>query len=179
MSIITYSPPILPSTETLYDFPVSVEVTYLDVSSARRQRILFGKYHNFLSLYNHSNFIKMHMHNAWFLGNSDVTICLPSDYFIEPKYLFLFCGTLKLNELCDNRDANNFDFHSFLFAASYLMINDSFMLQILKTSGTVSFHLNDTILPTLYALLNLEFDLPLTLSWFESHFKYFNHDFVE
>ncbi len=44
--------------------------------------------------------------------------------------------------------------------------------------GTVPFHLNDTILPTLYALLNLEFDLPLTLSWFESHFKFVNHDFV-
>ncbi len=58
------------------------------------------------------------------------------------------------------------------------MINDSFMLQILKGSRTVSFRLNDTLLPTLYVLLNLEFDLPLTLSWFESRFKFFNHDFV-
>ncbi len=52
------------------------------------------------------------------------------------------------------------------------MINNSFMLQILKGSGTISFHLNDTVLPTLYALLNLDFDLPLTLSWFESRFKF-------
>ncbi len=31
--------PILPSTETLFDFPVSVDVTYLDETSSRRQRI--------------------------------------------------------------------------------------------------------------------------------------------
>ncbi len=55
------------------------------------------------------------------------------------------------------------------------MINDSFMLQILKRSRTVSFHLNK---PTLCALLNLEFDLPLTPSLFELRFKFFNHDFV-
>ncbi len=88
--------PIFPSTETLYDFPVSVEVTYLDVFSARRQHILFSKYHNFLSLYNHSDLFKIHMHNAWLLGKSRITICLPSAYFAEPKYLFIFCGTLKL-----------------------------------------------------------------------------------
>ncbi len=58
------------------------------------------------------------------------------------------------------------------------MIKDLFMLQILKGSGPVSICLNDSILPTLYALLNQEFDLPLCLSWFESRFKFFNHDFV-
>ncbi len=39
--------PILTTTNTLYDFPVSVELTYLHVLSTRRQRILFSKYHNF------------------------------------------------------------------------------------------------------------------------------------
>ncbi len=58
------------------------------------------------------------------------------------------------------------------------MINDSFILQILKGSRTISFHLNDTILHTLYAILNLEFDLPLTLGRFESHFKFLNHGFL-
>ncbi len=171
--------PILPSINTLYDFPVSFEVIYLDVFSARRQRIIFSKYHNFfLSLYNHSDFVKMHMHKARLLKETVLTINLPSDYFTEPKYLFMFCGTLKLIEHCDSRDANTFDYHSFLFATSYLMIKDLFMLQILKGSGPVSFRLNDTILPTLYVLLNLEFDLPCSLSWFESCFKFFNHDFV-
>ncbi len=145
---------ILTSSNTLYDFPVSVELTYLDVLSTRRQRILFSKYHNFLRLYNHSDFIKMHMHNGWLLRKSDLTIELSSDYFTKPKYLFVFCDTLTFNQICDNRYANTFKFHSFLFAASYLMIQDSFMLQMLKGSGSMSLRLNNTILP----LLNLEFD---------------------
>ncbi len=56
--------PIVTTTNTLYNFTVSVELTYLDVLSSRGQHILFSKYHNFLSLYNHSDFIKIHMHNA-------------------------------------------------------------------------------------------------------------------
>ncbi len=120
----------------------------------------------------------MHMHNAWLLRETDFTINLPSEYFMEPKYLFVLWGTLKLIDVCDNRDANNFDYHSFLFAASYLMIKDPFMLQILKGSRPVSFHLNDTILPSLHELLTLEFNLPCSLTWFESHFEYFNHDFI-
>ncbi len=119
----------------------------------------------------------MHVHNACLLRETDLTFNLQSEYFTEPKYLFVFCGILKLIDVCDNRDANTFDYHSFLFAASYLMIKDSFMLQILKGSGPVSFHLNDTILLSLYVLLNLEFDLPCSLTWFELGFEYFNHDF--
>ncbi len=106
----------------------------------------------------------MHMHNAWLLRKSDLTIDLPSDYFTKPKYLFVFCDTLTLNQVGDNRDANTFDYHSFLFAASYLMIQDSFMLQMLKGSGPVSFCLINTILPTLSALLNLEFGLNRVLN---------------
>ncbi len=41
--------PILPSSETLFDFPVSVDVTYLGETSSRRQHICFSKYHNLLS----------------------------------------------------------------------------------------------------------------------------------
>ncbi len=85
--------PILTTTNTLYDFPVGVELTYLDVLSTWRQRVLFSKYHSILSLYNHSDFIKMHMHNAWLLRKSYSTIELPSDYCMKPKYLFfMFCG---------------------------------------------------------------------------------------
>ncbi len=66
--------PILITANTLYDFPISVDMTYLDVISTRTQCILFSKYHNFLSLYNHSDFIKMHMHNAWLLRETDLII---------------------------------------------------------------------------------------------------------
>ncbi len=120
----------------------------------------------------------MHRHNAWLLRKTNLTINLPSEYLTEPKYLFVFCGTLKLIDVCDNRDANTFDYHSFLFATSYLMIKDSFMLQILNGSGPVSFHFKDTILPYLYVLLTLEFNLHRSLNWFEWRFEYFNHDFV-
>ncbi len=119
----------------------------------------------------------MHMHNAWLLGKSDLTIELPSDYFTMPKYLFVFWGTLTLNQICDNRDANTFDIHSFLLAASFLMIQDSFMLQMLRGSGSVSFCLNSTIWHALYRLLNLEF-FPHSQTWFESSFKFYNHDYV-
>ncbi len=159
---------ILPSTNILYDFPVTVNVTYVDRTSSGRQSIYFSNFNNFLSLYNHSDFLKMHLHNAWLLGKAKLTIDLPSDYFIQPKYLLIFCGTLKLTEICDNGDANNFDFHSFLFAPCNLMINDSFLLQLLKTSGTINFHENNTILPCLYALLTLNYNLPRTFIWFES-----------
>ncbi len=110
--------PIITSTNTLYDFPIGVEMTFLDVFSARRQCIIFSKFHNVLYLYNPSDFVKMHMHNALVLKETDLTISLPSNYFTERKYLFTFCGTLNLINVYDNRDANIFDYHSFLFAAS-------------------------------------------------------------
>ncbi len=52
------------------------------------------------------------------------------------------------------------------------------MLQMLKGSGSISFRLNNTILPALYALLNLEFDFPHSQTWFESRFKFYNHEFI-
>ncbi len=58
------------------------------------------------------------------------------------------------------------------------MINDSFRLQLLKTSGTVNFRENNTILPCLYALLTLNFNLPRTLIWFEWRFPFYNTNFV-
>ncbi len=73
---------------------------------------------------------------------------------------------------------NTFDFHSFLFTTSYLMILDSSMLQMLKGSGSVSFRLNNTILPALYMLLNHEFDFPRSQTWIQLRFKFYNYDFV-
>ncbi len=100
----------------------------------------------------------MHMHNAWLLAKSILTIELLSDYFTMPKYLFMFCGTLTLNDICDNIDANTFDFHTFLFTTSYIMIQDSFMIQMLWGSGSVSFCLNSTILLCMrYCTLSLIF----------------------
>ncbi len=144
----------------LYNFPVLVIFTYISSHCRGRQRIYFSKIHNILSLYNHSDFLKMHMHNALLLGKTETTMNLPIEYFVSPKHLFVFCGSLNLYEICDEQDVNNFDYHSFLFTASYLMINDSSLLHLLKTSGSVRFRDNDTLLLSLYSLLTLNFLMP-------------------
>ncbi len=88
--------PIFTSTNTLYDFPVSVGMTYLDVFFSKETTYnLLQILILFLSLYNHSDFVKMHIHKAWLLKETNLRINLPSDYFTEPKYLFVLCGTLK------------------------------------------------------------------------------------
>ncbi len=61
--------PILPSDDMLYDFPVSVIFTYISSRYTGRQHIYFSKIHSFLYLYNHADFLKMHMHNSWLILN--------------------------------------------------------------------------------------------------------------
>ncbi len=170
--------PIIPSSETLLDFPFSVDVTYFNSESSGRQCIYFTKYQAFLNLYNHSDFVKMHIHNAWHFEKSDLTISLSTDFFTEPKFVYIFCGTMKLSDIYEDSDVNNFNFHTSLFASTYLMIDDAFIFKILQTSGDVNFRSNDTILPSLYALLNLNLDLSCTQSWFESHFPHYNTSFI-
>ncbi len=67
----------------------------------------------------------MHMHNAWLLEKSDLTISLPTDYFTEPKFVYIFCGTMKLSNICEDSDTNNF--HTFTFASTYLMIDEAYI----------------------------------------------------
>ncbi len=69
--------PILPSDNVLYDFPVLVIFTYISNHYTWRQHIYFSKMYSFLSLYTYSDFLKMHMHNAWLLGKTDTTMNLP------------------------------------------------------------------------------------------------------
>ncbi len=156
--------PILPSDDMLYDFLVLVIFTYISSRYTGRQRIYFSKIHSFLYLYNHADFLKMHLHNAWLLGKTDTTMNLPIEYFVSPKHLFVFCSNLNFYDICDEQDVNNFDHHSFIFAASYLMINDSFLFHLLKTSGSVNIRNHYTLLLALYSLLTLDFLMPRTLS---------------
>ncbi len=57
----------------------------------------------------------------------ELVIDLTEEYFETPHHLYLFCGSYSLLGLYDNNDISNFDFHQILFAASYLMIADSFL----------------------------------------------------
>ncbi len=155
---------IFPSDDILYDFPVSVIITYLSSHYTGRQFIYFSNIHSLLCLYTHLDFIKMHMHNAILLGKAELTIDLPAEYFVSPKHLFIFCGSLNLYELCDYHDTDGFDYHLFLFAASsYLMINDSFLVNLHKLFGSVNYKESNTLLPALYSLLTLNFVVPRTL----------------
>ncbi len=151
---------ILPSDDMLYVFPVLAIYTSIFSHYTGRQCIYFSKIHSFLSLYNHSDFLKIHMYNTWLMGKTDTTMNLPVKYFLSPKHLIVFCAGLNLYEICDEQDDNNFDYHSFPFAASYLMINDSFLFHLFKTSGSVRYRDNDTLLSALYSLLTLNFLLP-------------------
>ncbi len=74
-------PPILPSQDYLHDFPVLVIIRYKASHITGRQHIYFSDIHNYLCLYNHSSFLKMHMHNAWLLGVSELVIDLPDNFF--------------------------------------------------------------------------------------------------
>ncbi len=153
-------PPILPLKDHFYDFPVYVLFTYKSDSITGRQSIYLSKTYSFLSMYNYSDFLKMHFHNAWLLGMPELIIDLPEEFFESPGHLFLFCGTFPFLNLCTDNDISNFDFCSMLFASSYLMIEDSFLIHILNTISITSYKENVTILPSLYSLMIINYDLP-------------------
>ncbi len=85
---------ILPSEDYLYDFPVSVNISYLSSETTGRQPIYFSDTHSLLSLNNHSDFIKMHTRNDWLLEKAELNIDLPADFSNSPNHLFIFCGSL-------------------------------------------------------------------------------------
>ncbi len=73
--------PILPFEDDLYDFPILVILYYIPSHETGRQRIYFSTLHTLLCLYNHSDFVKMHMHNAWLLTKTKLNITLPEELF--------------------------------------------------------------------------------------------------
>ncbi len=66
-----------------------------------------------------------------------------------------------------------------LFAASYLMVNDSFLDIFLNLISIASYKDNVMILPTLQSSMILNFNLLRTTEWFQSKFPYFNKAFVD
>ncbi len=61
------------------------------------------------------------------LGQNYMNIDLLADFFESLNVLFIFYGSLNLYHIYDQYDIDHFDFHSFIFASSYLMINDCFL----------------------------------------------------
>ncbi len=84
----------------------------------------------------------MHMDNAWLLKKAEIIIILPEELSEYPQDLFMFCGSLNFKDICHLNDINNFVSTKFIFAASYLIINDSYMVSLLKIAGSVSLKTN-------------------------------------
>lgn len=117
------------------------------------------------------------MHGSW---NKQKWLLIYLMIFLNLQIIyFIFCGSLNLYQPCDHYDTNHFDFHSFIFTSSYLMINYFFLVLLLNTAGTVSYKENDTLLPSLYSLLTLNFNLPWITEWFQSKFSNYNKSFVD
>jgi hypothetical protein len=166
--------PIL-NTDTVFpDFPISV-IFYIGVIG--RQRIYLDDVHTLLALYNHSDFLKMHMHNAWLLGKSEITVVLPEELFSDKNHLFVFCGSYSLLSLCPDEDISFFDFELFLFAASYLMIHDDFLLSMLQSLPIDCYDQNSTILRAYYMVNTMEVAFPLFSRWLLCKFPYVDTKF--
>ncbi len=76
-------------------------------------------------------------------------------------------------------DISKFDFYQLLFAASYLIVMDSFLVLILNGCSISPFKVNSMILPTLHSLLTLNLDYLRTTEWFKSKFHHFNEGFID
>ncbi len=119
------------------------------------------------------------MHNPRLLERSELEFDLPKDFFDSPLKLVLFCGKVKITDLVENDDIASFNFHTLIFAATYLMIDDKYLFAILNSSYVSSFKENNTISPCLFFLLTLEIDLSLSLQWFESKFPNYDKVYVD
>jgi len=157
---------------TYSDFTMPIHIYYFD-SAFVRQRIYFHHNHTFSALYNHSMFVRMHVHNAWLLKADKLDILLPELFFETADHLFLFCGTFQVRGLCEDFEITNFDFVNLLFAASYLLIDDAFFVTILDKCRIYKHTDSSSCLRMLYALLTLDFNYPETLrfvaSWFPNY----------
>jgi hypothetical protein len=165
---------LIASDTVFHDFPFSV--TFY-IGELGRQRIILNDVHTLIALYNHSDFLKMHFHNAWLLGKTELTIVLPEELFPNSNHLFTFCGSYSIISFCPDRDVSCFNFETFLFAAAYLMIHDDFLLSILHTLKLQTFDQNSSILLAYYMLNTMELNFPLTSCWFLCKFPYVNVNF--
>jgi hypothetical protein len=64
------------------------------IGESGRQHIYLDNVHTLLALYNHCDFLKMHIHNAWLFGKSEVTVVLQEELFSDKFHLFVFLWLL-------------------------------------------------------------------------------------
>ncbi len=59
------------------DFSMEINIFFYFDHDKERQHLKSFDAHTFLALYNHSFFVRMHVHNAWLLPHTKIDILLP------------------------------------------------------------------------------------------------------
>ncbi len=62
------------------DFSMKINVFFFN-KHMEKERVEFFDAHTFLALFNHSFFVRMHVHNAWLLRHTKIDIILPELFF--------------------------------------------------------------------------------------------------
>ncbi len=110
------------------------------------------------------------------MERSELDFDMPEDFFDSPSKLFLFCGNVKITDLIEKDNIASFDFHSLIFAETYLLVDDKYLFAILNSSYVNNYKENDTHLLCLFSLLTLAIDISCTLQWFQSKFPTYDED---
>ena len=97
--------PILEDDLFSFDFPLTFNIR---ISQNGRQQIInFNDPHKFIDLYNHSEFIRIHLHNMWLLDHDNFNIDLPEDIFPTPDHVYIFCGSAHLYAISTTKDVTS------------------------------------------------------------------------
>jgi len=128
----------------IVDFPFQIPHIYLEGNEGR-QRIFDLTVDDFIALYNHSDWVKMHCHNQHWLGNTEIDIVLPPEFFVSVFHFYAICGSVRLGDL------DTFNYLEFLLVCSYMMINEDLILWFLRsTQYEETYETNTSILPACY-----------------------------
>jgi hypothetical protein len=167
--------PVIQSDECSFNMPLILEL-FIEKSDENHveQIVQFQGHHKLVDLYNHSEMIRMHLHNHWILHKPSVKVILPCDLFPTPAHVFVFCGTMHPLAICPLGNRNLLDLCKFLEAAFFLMITDTWLEFLLSKIALTGHRENYTFIKALYILLNSPLNLPHTLYWFSTKIPYYD-----
>jgi hypothetical protein len=156
--------PILEDDLFSFDFPLTFNIR---ISQNGRQHIInFNDPHKFIDLYNHSEFIRIHLHNMWLLDHDNFNIDLPEDIFPTPDHVYIFCGSAHLYAISTTKDVTSINLMTLLDAAFFLQLKDYQILDLLSKFPLKRYTENKSFCRAFYILLNNKKTYPNTLLWF-------------
>ena len=77
-------------------------------------QVYFYGPHTFLNFYNHSDHMKMVLHNQYLQRKANFQYILPPYFFKTSAHFYLFCGTVTIDQV--EADVKDFNFLEFLIA---------------------------------------------------------------